>query len=522
MRIFHFDFNHVQLRREVVRDLLPRIAAMGYDAILWELENQVAWETCPDCATPETWSKAEFAELLAESRTLGLEPIPLLQTIGHGEYVMSHARYHAFREHADFSDCYCTSNPEVRAFLIRWIDEYRELFGPLRFFHLGGDEAYRFGSCPVCSARDRMELYAEHIGALAAGLIAAGVRPGIWCDMIMAHPQRLDVIPRDFLIWDWNYNDGLEPPRSVRVWGRGTITRDAVTPELLRDLPGLVDAAGELNAFHASHTLVRNGFDVVLCSTARSAADGPITPNTVVHAANIAGAERTCGSLGLVGHCVTSWAIRLNPLRLEIPLLALPAAVAAAPQADPDTWRRQVSQTHFGFAEGLDVADLISRANSRLRSFSALQWTGLKDAQPAPQGFLAGRIARWTAEQEPWWTGRDAMLDDMRASVAKGLAQMAPHAGTSPLAADWVAAGSLEIDYLDLVQAIFTPNPDTARLRQRLRAFTERLVDFYAREQCPQSARHNAGLIVDPLDDYLAHPLGADGAEQQSDKSGQG
>lgn len=520
MRIFHFDFNHLRLRREVVRDLLPQIAALGYDAILWELENQVAWDTCPECATPESWSKAEFAELLADSRALGLEPIPLLQTIGHGEYVMSHLRYHAFREHPDFSDCYCTSNPAVREFLIRWIDEYRELFGPLRYFHLGGDEAYRFGSCPACAARDRMALYAEHMGALAARLVAAGVRPGFWCDMILAHPQQLDAIPHDFLIWDWNYADGIEPPASIRVWGRGVVTRDAVTPELMRELPDLLNAAGEFNAFYATHTLRRCGFDVVLCSTARSAVDGPFTPNTIVHASNVVGAERTCARLGLVGHCVTSWAIRLNPLRLGLPLMALPAAVAAAPQADPATWRREVSQAHFGFAEGLDVADLISRANSRLRSFSALQWTGLKDAQPAPQGFLAGRIVRWTAEQEPWWTGRDAMLDDMRASVAKGLAQMTPHVGTSPLAADWVEAGRLEIDYLDLVQAIFTPNHDTVHLRQRLRDFAERLVHFYDREQCPLSARHNVGLIVDPLDDYLAHPTGVGDAGQPGGKRG--
>ena len=37
MRIFHLDFNFVSQRQEFVRDLLARVAAMGYDAILWEM-----------------------------------------------------------------------------------------------------------------------------------------------------------------------------------------------------------------------------------------------------------------------------------------------------------------------------------------------------------------------------------------------------------------------------------------------------------------------------------------------------
>jgi hypothetical protein len=95
------------LRPEFLREQLDTPAALGYDAVLWELENQVRWESCPECALPDSWSKAEFRELLDYSRKLNLEPIPLLQTIGHGEYVMMQEKDHAFREHPDYSDCYC-------------------------------------------------------------------------------------------------------------------------------------------------------------------------------------------------------------------------------------------------------------------------------------------------------------------------------------------------------------------------------------------------------------------------------
>lgn len=299
MLIFHMDFNFVSLRYEFVKELLAKVAALGYDAILWELENQVAWETCPECAGPGAWSKARFRELLDYSRTLGLEPVPLLQTIGHGEYVMSHPEYHTFREHPDYSDCYCVSNPAVRAFLRRWIAEYVELFGELRYFHLGGDEAYRFGSCSNCSVRDRQALYGEHIDFLAADLKARNIRPGIWSDMILAEPSKLGAISRDFMVWDWNYVTGLGTPETVKIWGLGNVSRDAVTPELRERIPELLTSAGALNPFYTADLLKNRGYEVILCSAARSSCDGPFCPNTVVHAPNIAGAAAKCRSAGL-------------------------------------------------------------------------------------------------------------------------------------------------------------------------------------------------------------------------------
>lgn len=504
MKIFHLDFNHVSMRYDVIQDLLPQIAAMGYDAILWELEAQVAWETCPECATSETWSKEQFRELLARSRKCGLEPIPLLQTIGHGEYVMSHAKYHSFREDANFSDCYCVSNPEVRAFLLRWINEYRELFGELRYFHLGGDEAYRFGHCPTCAACNRLELYGAHIHALAEGLLADDIRPGIWGDMILASPDELEAIPHAYLIWDWNYTDGVEAPQTARIWGQGAITREEVTPELVQQFPELLDTKGVLNTFYATRFLKKRGYDVVLCSAARSSCDGLFSPNTVLHAPNIAGAAQLAQQEELIGHCVTNWAIRLNPILAGFPMLALPEAVKDSPAAGLDAWRRDVSLKYFGFVGGMDAADLISRCDGRLRSYAGVQWTGLKDGRPTPTDYLAGRIKQWIAEDEPWWLNRAVMLDEMRLSTEKGLLMMEPYAPAWPTASLWVRTAHLQLKYLDLLEAIFVKNVVLPSLAQALDHFQADTEALFGSEQAPESAKKNAALVVNPLRDFLA------------------
>ncbi len=54
MRIFHLDFNFVSMKLEKVSEMLPALAELGYDAILWELENQVRLESCPECAMDDS------------------------------------------------------------------------------------------------------------------------------------------------------------------------------------------------------------------------------------------------------------------------------------------------------------------------------------------------------------------------------------------------------------------------------------------------------------------------------------
>jgi len=503
MRVFHIDCNFVSLRPEFVRQLLETVAALGYRAILWELENQVQWETCPECATPDSWTKAEFRDILAYSRSLDLEPIPLLQTIGHGEYVMTHARYHAFREHPDYSDCYCVSKPEVRDFLKTWIEEICDLFGSIRHFHLGGDEAYRFGTCARCAAREPNDLYAEHLDALSAGLHQRRIRPGIWHDMILSHPGSVGRILPDYLIWDWNYTAGTGPVENVRIWGVGDVTRKNLTPEQLVQFPEILDANQELNPFYTADFLTNRGYDVVLCSAARSSHDSPFCPKISVHADNIAAVAAKARTANLAGHCVTSWALRLNPVLAGIPLLHLPVHYDRSSQSPLADILSSLAKEHFGFAEGWEAAECLSVCDNRVRIFSAVQWSCLKDSRPAPPHYLQRWIERWLEEDEPFWFGRDEMLATMIQSTQQGLTILQSQAGPTPLAALWIRAGLLQLRYLRLLREVISPASKSSSGPLEWEPLRKEMIEFYGTEQTPASAEKNAALLLDPLREYV-------------------
>ena len=58
LKVFHFDFNYISLKKETILEWVQKAADFGYNAILWELENKIQWETCPECVWPEALTKA--------------------------------------------------------------------------------------------------------------------------------------------------------------------------------------------------------------------------------------------------------------------------------------------------------------------------------------------------------------------------------------------------------------------------------------------------------------------------------
>ena len=314
--VFHMDFNSVALKESYVKKWLKKAADMGYNAVLWEVEDKIQWETCPECVNTDAFSKKTFKEILDYSRKLGLEPIPLFQTVGHAEYVLRHQKYYSFREDTSRYDCYATCKPEVREFIKRWIKEYINLFGDIRYFHLGGDEAYVFATSPECSAEaekiGKGKLYAQYMKDIAQPLLDKNIRPCVWDDMILHYTDALSELPKKFVIWDWNYWDGDSIPSKVMVWEKGGLLSKEKIPENIKSkFPEIMDKEGNLRAFYTSDVLKRYGFDVVLCSSSRSYGDGVFAGREDIHTSNIIGAAKKSVEDTLLGTCVTSWAVRI-------------------------------------------------------------------------------------------------------------------------------------------------------------------------------------------------------------------
>jgi hypothetical protein len=110
----------------------------------------------------------------------------------------------------------CPSNPEVSQLGESLISDVLEAFDS-NIVHIGADEIDQLGSCPLCKARiaefelenpgadGKAMLFGTHFAPFAKQLIVQGRRPAVWGDMFVTHPLALDYLPKETLVFDWQY-----------------------------------------------------------------------------------------------------------------------------------------------------------------------------------------------------------------------------------------------------------------------------------------------------------------------------
>lgn len=512
LAIFHMDLNFVCLKEDYIREWLSKLAAMGYNAILWEMEDKVRWETCPECVWPEAFDKERFKALLGYSSRLGMENIPLLQVFGHAEYVLLKEKYHSFRELPDQYDCYCTSKPEVRAFLSDWIVEIVELFGEdFKYFHLGGDEAYHFAQCPICAERadkyGKNKLYSEHLFELSAPLLEKGIRPGVWCDMILHYPEEMKDVPKEYVIWDWNYWEQNNAPEKAHVWGKGFFEKDEIPKEDLEKTPEIVDDDGALRSFYKVDVLKRMGFDVILCGASRSAGDSFFCPRFDVHPGNLIGMARKAAETGILGWCVTSWAIRLNQYETQEPLFLLPFESEMNLGESQDDILRSAADKFFGVESSECVQalkDISSKFAFITHECSGVQWSRFKDSLPAPPKHLEKKLAIMKEKGDFERVKEETRNALRRISIGiKGLEDFRRKAKTGGEFIDvCLEAAKFQQEFANCAVAILNGEIGERDV-ENLRDLKQRFESFQERVETPRSAAKNAGLVFDHLIEYV-------------------
>lgn len=519
LKIFHIDMNFVSLGENYLRCWLKRISEMGYNAILWELENKIQWETCPECVWPEAMSKKDFKKLLKYASSLGLEAIPLFQTIGHGEYVMIHKEYKSFRENPERHDCYCTSKPEVRKFLKKWIDEYLELFGKIRYFHLGGDEAYEFGKCPICKKYcdkyGKNKLYTDHIVDISQNILKKGAKPGIWADMVLNHPEEMNAIPENFVMWDWNYWGSDVSNETVLLWGKGLKTKKELDQKILKLIPELKKSDGSLNPFYTSEFLKRLGYEVILCSSSRSAGDSNFCGRHKIHSENIIGCARQAAKHNLLGTCLTSWAIRLHPYEIQEQWLALAPYVMDNPQKDYKAIILETAKKIFGTdAESfIKAIELIGEAFPFSTSMEVgIQWNHLKDSQTAPSNYIKEYIKKRKSDAPAEWKKVHARLEAAEKNIREGLALLNEFEAKNPRRKDilmnWQFAAFQQLNQVQIAKAAVDKaggkKIDTVAVLRILKHLKALYLAHNTEHQTPLSAMANAALLYDALTEYMS------------------
>jgi len=424
---FHYDLKRAMWSAELMDHYAATLAEWGYNAVLYEVEDKLRFRRHPALAHPDAISADETCARLDAVRRRGLEAIPLVQSLGHAEYVLTKPGYEHLRESPVHTAQYDPLSEAARGLVCELIDETIAAVRPERFFHLGGDETWNLGrsdACrPVVGRIGKGGLYLAHMRPIIEHVISRGLRPILWADIALAHPEIIGQFPREVVWMDWDYWTGAERWPEIRVWeaGRTLTWRDFTTvnaPGFRRYFePYVVDDQtrrdGTFRAFPYSDALRAMGFDVIVAPATRCWGDSMGIPHNSVHLPNCRAGARKGREAGL-GACVTSWAVRHSH-----PLVNLPGAFAAAQgfgtseSDDPVAVVRAFTEHRFGvalpeFAEALRLAE------------GRVPWCESREMK-APEA-AAGAVQAWLAQVDGQAGGRDEVIARVEETAA-GLAR---------------------------------------------------------------------------------------------------
>lgn len=220
MRLWTYDLAREQAPTlEHLRTLCELSLDAGYDALGLYLEHRFAYPSAP-------WARGDGAVNPAQVQALrreypALQIIPFVNLLGHFEGFIYTEEGKRFREGRLTGMQACPSDPEFRRLCQAILDDTLAAFDS-EIIHIGGDETWQLGSCPTCSMREggKEAIYGEHFGPLARYVEERGRRPAVWGDMFLEHPGALAAMPKQTLVFDWQYfASPLETSRQFQ--GRG-------------------------------------------------------------------------------------------------------------------------------------------------------------------------------------------------------------------------------------------------------------------------------------------------------------
>jgi hypothetical protein len=237
----HLKWRGVHLFGSTEAGFLPRlienvIAHTKFNHLVLEC-GYGQWETIRDAWVDISAPKSLLREAVQVSRQNLLEPIPLIQSLGHMYWAFRNDANKHLAEDPDTPWAIAPRGAETRPFLQRLYDEVFEVFQP-RHFHAGLDEVTsrgRFPNRPESKGASVAELFVEHTEWVHSELKRRGIQKVLmWGDMMLAPGEandggahakspdearftreRLSKLP-DLVICDWHYTPA-EPERYISL-----------------------------------------------------------------------------------------------------------------------------------------------------------------------------------------------------------------------------------------------------------------------------------------------------------------
>ena len=236
LRAFQWDLARQVERLDFLLAWLPRYADWGYQELYLHLEDAVEYPSLPGVARPDAYTRRQFARLVDAATAVGIRVVPIVNLLGHTQYLIKVPALRALNELRD-PDGAPLARGQICPLHPRTLEVAEKLLRDLAPFctagkvHVGLDESFSLGRCPRCRAEIRRHgiavHFARHVQRLHRLCGDLRLQMGYWADMLYFVPEAIPLLPPGTAAYDWYY---YPFPRHPRVELFNFAERDLAAP----------------------------------------------------------------------------------------------------------------------------------------------------------------------------------------------------------------------------------------------------------------------------------------------------
>jgi len=189
------------------KKIIRFLAEYKYNIYMPYLEDVIQLESYPDIGSGRgALSRCDIVEIQEYAAQHHIRVIPIFQTLGHYENILNMPDYMKYAEYPGAASLNSNAKSTYR-FLFRMLDEIIPQFNS-EYFHIGADESWDVGRGATRQLTDEIgvaAVHAKHYHKVYEKVRSFDKKVLMYGDIILRHPEILDLIPHDIIIVDWHY-----------------------------------------------------------------------------------------------------------------------------------------------------------------------------------------------------------------------------------------------------------------------------------------------------------------------------
>lgn len=195
-RLVHIDLKGAAPKIDYLIKLLPILEKSGCTGLLIEYEDTFPYEGSLKVLRDKNhYSEDDLRKLFEACIVNKLIVVPLIQSLGHSEFILKHIKFASLREIAEFPNVLCPTNGETLQLICNMIEQIVTLhtkYIDLNYIHLGCDECIFIANCQQCLNKcdqnhwSKEALFLDYVSKLGHIIQSnySPIKSIIWDDML--------------------------------------------------------------------------------------------------------------------------------------------------------------------------------------------------------------------------------------------------------------------------------------------------------------------------------------------------